>query len=106
MGKYPRPKPNRFTKKLKHIRESLDLSQDDMLKILGLTKGHSRSSISSYERGASEPPLPILLKYAKLAGVCMDVIVDDELDLPQRLPSTPKHRGPNTAAARQRESKR
>ena len=106
MGKYPRPKPNRFTKKLKQIRESLDLSQDDMLKILDLGKGHSRSSISSYELGASEPPLAVLLRYARLAGVCMDVIVDDELDLPQTLPSTPKHRGPKTAAARQRESKR
>jgi len=96
MGKYPRPKPNRFTKKLKHIRESLGLSQDDMLNLLGLSESRSRSSISSYELGMSEPPLPILLQYARLAGVCMDVIVDDELDLPQRLPSTPKHRGPNT----------
>ena len=106
MGKYPRPKPNRFTKKLKQIRESLDLSQDDMLKILDLGKGYSRSSVSSYELGKSEPPLPVLLRYARLAGVCLDFIVDDELDLPQTLPSTPRHRGPDTVAARRRRSRR
>ena len=106
MGKFPRPKPARFTEKLIQIRKSLGLSQDGMLNVLGMGQSHDRSSISSYERGASEPPLPILLQYARLAGVCMDVIVDDELDLPQSLPSTPKHRGPKTAAARQRESKR
>jgi transcriptional regulator with XRE-family HTH domain len=106
MGKYKRPKPRRFTKKLKQIRKSLELSQDDMLNTLGLGNSRSRSSVSSYERGTSEPPLPILLKYARLAGVCLDFIVDDELDLPKRLPSTPKHRGPETAAAMPRGSKR
>lgn len=106
MGKYPRPRPDRLTVKLVQIRESLGLSQSAMLNLLGMGETHARSSVSSYELGTSEPPLPILLRYARLAGVCMDVIVDDELDLPQSLPSTPKHRGPKTAAARQRESKR
>jgi len=106
MGKYPRPKPNRFTKKLRQIRRSLKLSEDDMLIILGLGESRSRSSVSSYERGTSEPPLPILLQYARLAGVCLDFIVDDELDLPKKLPSTPEHRGPKTSAAKRRGSKR
>jgi transcriptional regulator with XRE-family HTH domain len=106
MAKYPRERPDRLNVKLIQIRESLGLSQSGMLNKLGMGKTRGRSSVSSYERGMSEPPLPILLQYARLAGVCMDVIVDDELDLPQRLPSTPKHRGRKTAAARQRESKR
>ncbi|HET6891220.1 MAG TPA: helix-turn-helix transcriptional regulator [Pyrinomonadaceae bacterium] len=106
MGKYPRERPDRLTAKLKQIRESLGLSQSAMLNMLGMGETRDRSSVSSYELGTSEPPLPILLQYARLAGVCMDLIVDDELDLPQRLPSTPKHRGPKTAASRQRESKR
>ena len=106
MGKYPRPRPNRFTEKLIQIRKSLGLSQDGMLNMLGIGESHGRSSVSSYELGASEPPLPILLQYARLAGVCLDVIVDDKLDLPKRLPSTPQHRGPGTAAARRRGSKR
>lgn len=28
----------------------------------------------------------MLLKYARLAGVSMDVLVDDEFDLPEQLP--------------------
>ncbi len=106
MGKFARPRPKRFTKKLIQIRKSLGLSQDGMLIRLGMGKNRARSSVSSYERGKSEPPLLVLLQYARLAGVCMDFIVDDKLDLPKRLPSTPKHRGPKTAAARRRGSKR
>jgi hypothetical protein len=47
--------------------------------------------ISEYERGTGEPPLPVLLKYTRLAGICVDVLIDDELDLPDKLPSKPKH---------------
>ena len=40
---------------------------------------------------SGEPPLPVLLAYAKLAGVSTDVLIDDELDLPAKLPAKPKH---------------
>jgi len=93
MGRYVRPRPARLTEKLLQIRTALGLSQNGMLEKLGLADTLFRSSISSYELGASEPPLPILLQYARLAGVCLDVIVDDKLDLPHSLPGTPRHRG-------------
>ena len=32
--------------------------------------------------GKNEPALPILLRYARIAGVTVDVLIDDELDLP------------------------
>ncbi|HZE70030.1 MAG TPA: hypothetical protein VE135_10970 [Pyrinomonadaceae bacterium] len=102
MGKYVRPRPLRLTEKLFQIRTALGLSQNGMLSQLGLAETLFRSSISSYELGASEPPLPILLQYARLAGVCLDVIVDDDLDLPKKLPSTPKHQSAKSAAARRR----
>lgn len=35
----------------------------------------------------------MLLKYAEEAGVWVDVLINDELDLPQILPSVPKHEG-------------
>ncbi len=38
--------------------------------------------ISGYETGKREPPLPVLLKYARLAGVSTDVLIDDKLKLP------------------------
>jgi len=91
MARYARLRPRRLTDKLLQIRIGLGLSQNQMLRKLGLADERFRSSISSYELGASQPPLPILLQYAKLAGVCLDVIVDDELNLPKRLPGKATH---------------
>ena len=40
-----------------------------------------RARVSEYERGVREPDLIILLRYAKLAGVRMAMLVDDEMEL-------------------------
>ncbi|MET0625348.1 MAG: helix-turn-helix transcriptional regulator [Pyrinomonadaceae bacterium] len=88
----PRQKPERLAEKLKQIRLSLALSQDGMLERLGLTEEFFRSRISAYELGNREPPLPVLLKYARLVGVSTDVLIDDELDLPEKLPAKAKHK--------------
>jgi transcriptional regulator with XRE-family HTH domain len=58
-----------------------------MAKRLGKSKvslqpGH----ISEYEAGKREPPLPVLLHYARAAGIHMEVLVDDAMDLPRTLP--------------------
>jgi len=45
-------------------------------------------NISKYELDKNEPPLMILLAYAKLAQVHLEEIVDDEIDLPRKLPGT------------------
>ena len=92
MGRVSRPKPARLGEKLLQIRNTLGLSQDGMLRLLGLDENLFRSAISGYELETREPPLPVLLKYARVAGVCVDALVDDELDLPPRLPSRAKHR--------------
>jgi transcriptional regulator with XRE-family HTH domain len=73
--------------KLLKIRNSLRLSQDQMLERLGLAKWLYRSAVSGYELGTREPPLPVLLKYAEIAGVWVDVLIDDELELPKKLPA-------------------
>lgn len=91
MGRAPRPKPERLPEKLLAIRQSLELAQDGMLARLGLDESHFRSAVSGYELGTREPPLPVLLQYARVAGVCVDVLIDDELDLPAKLPAKPKH---------------
>jgi len=92
MGSRARPKPERLADKLLQIRLALDLSQDGMLARLELDESHFRSAVSGYELGTREPPLPVLLKYARLAGVCVEVLIDDGLDLPAKLPARPKHR--------------
>jgi transcriptional regulator with XRE-family HTH domain len=91
MGLTPRPRPARLAEKLLGIRQALALSQNEMLNRLGLAESTVRSTISGYELGTREPPLPVLLKYARTAGVCVDVLIDDEADLPARLPANPKH---------------
>jgi transcriptional regulator with XRE-family HTH domain len=90
MGRSRRPQPERLALKLLRIREALDVSQAEMVNRLAQPKVHP-AHISGYERGEREPPLPVLLRYARLAGVCLDVIVDDELDLPAKLPAKAKH---------------
>jgi transcriptional regulator with XRE-family HTH domain len=45
------------------------------------------ASISQYEQGKREPPLLVLLAYARVAGVAMEMLVDDDLFLPEPLPS-------------------
>jgi transcriptional regulator with XRE-family HTH domain len=91
MGKAKRMKPKRLADKLLQIREGLRLSQSEMVGRLGFSETFSRNYISAFELGIREPPLPVLLSYARLAGVCCDALIDDELDLPKKLPGKPKH---------------
>ena len=92
MGK-PRQRPERLAGKLLHIRLALGLSQSEMLRRIGLEDTISYKKISDYEHGHREPTLLILLGYARAANVAMEAIVDDELDLPAKLPSAKKHEG-------------
>lgn len=85
MGKRPRRIPERLGEKLLQIRTSLGLSQTQMWKKLEVDDYLPYTVISGYERGMREPSLEIVLKYARLVGVQMEVLVDDELDLPNRL---------------------
>lgn len=92
MGRTARPRPKFLSQKLLDVRLRLGLSQNEMLVRLGLEKKLKRNAISGYEIGTTEPPMPTVLKYARVAGICTDVLLDDELDLPIKLPSRPRHR--------------
>jgi transcriptional regulator with XRE-family HTH domain len=101
MGRATPAKPKRLAEKLLQIRSALGLSQNGMLRRLNSPDKLLQTSVSGYERGVREPPLLILLEYARAAGVCIDVLVDDSLDLPKKLPNKPKHqfRKPNTSSS-------
>ncbi len=90
MGKKPRLRPERLAEKLMQIRSALGLSQTEMLYRLGVEDLISYKQISKYETGKGEPMLVILLRYARIAGVSMDVLVDDDLELPAKLPARRK----------------
>ncbi|MDX6696213.1 MAG: Helix-turn-helix domain [Blastocatellia bacterium] len=87
----PRLTSQRLAEKLLRIREALGLSQTEMLKRLGFEDVLVYNRISDYERGTREPPLPILLQYARAVRVPLEALVDDQLDLPAKLPAKPKH---------------
>ena len=93
MGRSRRPRPERLGEKLLQIRKALDLTQEVMLRKLGITDLIDRSAISDYENDTREPPLPVLLQYARAANVYMEVLVDDSLDLPDKIPPGKKSEG-------------
>src|SRR2546421_6349052 len=88
MGSARRPTPARLAEKLLQIRLRLGLSQSQMLKQLGDTKTRIHAPhISGYESGKREPPLTVLLQYARAAGVPVEVLIDDDQDLLEHLPA-------------------
>ena len=79
-----RPRPANLAKKLRQIRHVLGLSQSELVRRLDENMHYGR--ISEFELGKREPPLRVLLAYARVAGVHMEVLVDDDIDLPAKLP--------------------
>lgn len=75
-----RPYPLKLAEKLREVRERLGLSQSEIAAQIGVK---DRASVSGYERGEREPPLPVLLAYARLGKVPMETLVDDDLKLPK-----------------------
>jgi transcriptional regulator with XRE-family HTH domain len=95
-GKRKRPRALRLNEKLRQIREAYGLSQSEMVSRLGLTAELNPSDISAFEREPAnkwsrEPALPHLLRFARVAGVAVEVLIDPELELPNRLAPDPMH---------------
>lgn len=93
MGRAARSKPIHLGEKLLRIRQTLGLSQDGMVERLSASDTLTSASISAYELGQREPPLGVLLEYAHMVNIYLDVLADDELDLPEKLPANPKSEG-------------
>lgn len=89
----PRPRPMRLAEKLRQIRIGLGLSQTQMLERLGYSDSMHYGRISEYEQDKREPSLMILLAYARAASVHLEDIVDDNFDLPRKLPGSVNYRG-------------
>jgi transcriptional regulator with XRE-family HTH domain len=76
-----RRQPKKLARKLLTIRQTLGVSQTEMAKLLKLKISYT--AVSAYELGTREPDLLTLLQYARLAGVAVDALIDDKLDLPK-----------------------
>ena len=92
MGRKPRVKPERLGEKLRTIRDAFGLSQGELVKRLDAGNLIDAKHVSKFELGEREPSLLVLLRYARLAGISIDVLADDDLNLPVKLPSKPKHK--------------
>ena len=82
MGRSRRNKPVKLSHKLLAIRKRLRIRQTEMACALALKVHYS--AVSKYELGTREPDLIVVLRYARLAGVPMEILVDDTLNLPER----------------------
>jgi transcriptional regulator with XRE-family HTH domain len=102
MGKAVRERPARLAEKLLHIRRALGLSQNGMIRRMGMADEIIQADISTYELDQREPPLKVLLAYARAANVSVEAVIDDELDLPEALPSRIKSEGVQGKVARKR----
>ena len=87
--RHPRPQPDRLAEKLRLIRARLGYTLEEMAQALaGVKKSPpNKSYIHRFEAGTREPSLLVLLEYSRVAGVPMESLVDDDLDLPERLPA-------------------
>src|ERR1051325_10972163 len=77
MGQTKRQRPKRLAEKLLPIRLTRGLSQSQLPRQLKTVRSNAR--ISEYERGLREPDMITVLRYARVAGVRMESLVDDDM---------------------------
>lgn len=85
MGQRRRPRPKCLAAKLRDIRLRLDLTQEQMAERLKeIEPPPQPGHISEFEHGRREPSLLYLLAVARLAGVMVETLIDDQLTLPKK----------------------
>jgi len=89
MARTKRRKPV-LARKLRHIRTTMGLSQNEMIKTMRMEGSLLREEVSDFERNRRIPSLDVVLQYARAAGISAEVLIDDELKLPANLPSKTK----------------
>ena len=68
--------PKRLPEKLKAIRNQYHHSLTELL-----LKPFDADTLAAYETGASDLPLSVLFAYAKVAGIPVENLIDDDRDL-------------------------
>lgn len=88
-----RPKTPRLAEKLLEIRQKLGLSQNEMVRRLGLEDEFDQERVSKYERAVLEPPLSVLCAYADAANIYIDALARPTRDLPDEVPARTRSAG-------------
>lgn len=102
MGTYARRRPERLAQKLVAVREAFGDSQNGLIRRLGLDDEITQSDLSAFERGTREPPLHVLLRYSELARVWVNALIDDDVDLPEKIPAGKMREGVSKPTSRRR----
>lgn len=100
-----RPQTPGLSEKLRAIRESFGLSQAQMVERLKDQKLPAplrvyAGNISRFEQGLREPPLLVLLAYARTAGIALEKLIDTDLNLPENLTRNTELGRPQTSRRR------
>ncbi|HEU4714100.1 MAG TPA: helix-turn-helix transcriptional regulator [Pyrinomonadaceae bacterium] len=74
-----RDRPQHLASKLLAIRQRFGLSQTGMVQRLNINMHYGR--ICEFELGKRQPSVLVLLAYARVAGIHIDDLVDDEVNL-------------------------
>lgn len=88
-----RPKTPRLAAKLLEVRQKLGLSQNEMVRRLGLEDEFDQERVSKYERAVLEPPLTVLCAYADAANLYIDALARPDRDLPNEIPAPTRSEG-------------
>lgn len=86
MGRSKKVTPKRLAGKLEASREAPGLTYEELISKLDCPEiPLYRVSISRYESGKIDLPIPILLRYARPAKIFTDVFIDDESELDESI---------------------
>ena len=93
--RHPRPQPERLAEKLYQLRILLGYTLEEMAQALVRVKKSppDKSYIHRFEAGTREPSLLVLLEYSRVAKVPVEALIDDDIDLPTKLPRAAKQIG-------------
>lgn len=81
MGRSFRSRPDKLGAKLKLIRIRLELTQTQLIDKLNVKESLYPTTISAYENDKREPPLIVLLRYARVYGCSVEELIDDKMKL-------------------------
>ncbi len=74
-----------LARKLRQMRMALGLSQNEMIRMMGMEESLLREEVSDFERNKRIPSLEVVLSYARAAGISVEVLIDDDLKLPAKV---------------------
>lgn len=87
MGVTRRPQSKYLASKILRIREVLNLTQPEIIERLDYEWELTQGMLSNFETGKREAPIPLIVAYARLVGMSTDFLIDDSLNLPEKLQS-------------------